>query len=635
MGLMRSKDGFALPTVIMASLVMMMVLSAGLSMSTSSRMALNEQYLNQLSKEASEAGIRRAEDCLKQNNYVATWSDTNPLRPNTDCSGISLPAVTCPGSAGCYVLNQTNLKTAFRVGAPTPAGGSSFLVNADGEVNILRTSNGAVSKTIQSTGSARIGVVVSFNNTVFGYNFDKLASDSAFFFALTMQGKLKALGGNAFGQLGVGDTANSTLPRDVVFPVGAASVKSIHTSLLSHGENAFFVLSDGSVYGAGKNSDGSLGLGHTTSPQSTPQRLSYYQGGSSLYFGATGNKKAKSVLVLGYSAFILTEDGYLYSAGKCDGSVLGRGCTDANRFIQMPVLSPALASTRPTVNMVTDSYSAFTITESGGVYGWGWNQYGQIANGGNAQVSQPTKIGLYGDAGQPTASQVAFDGDSFFVLDSDGNVSGAGRNDFGQLGDGTTVDKYSLTTFNLPVGAGSAVKVVTDQWSTLVLDSNGVVWGAGLNASGQLGNGNTTNQSTPVKFILPIVGGVQVKAVDVFNVGAGMQVGPGNNYRYANTYVIGDDGKVYGAGDNEEGQLGVGATSDYAATPVVMGVIDGISIRAKQVQAGFGTAIVLTENGKIYTVGNNSHGQLGDGTTNDSSTPAANVYTNNIPRIFY
>jgi len=60
-----------------------------------------------------------------------------------------------------------------------------------------------------------------------------------------------------------------------------------------------------------------------------------------------------------------------------------------------------------------------------------------------------------------------------------------------------------------------------------------------------------------------------------------------------------------------------------------------VGVKAKSVQTGFGTTVILTEDGKIYTVGNNNYGQLGDGTTNNSSTPLARQYINTRPLILY
>jgi len=104
----------------------------------------------------------------------------------------------------------------------------------------------------------------------------------------------------------------------------------------------------------------------------------------------------------------------------------------------------------------------------------------------------------------------------------------------------------------------------------------------------------------------------------------------GGSSNYVNTFVVGSDGKVYGAGANNYGQLGDGTTTDRS-TPVVMQVINGTTVRAKEVLSGNGTTVILTEDKKIYTVGNNANGELGDGTTTNSSTPKANRYTNILP----
>jgi alpha-tubulin suppressor-like RCC1 family protein len=184
--------------------------------------------------------------------------------------------------------------------------------------------------------------------------------------------------------------------------------------------------------------------------------------------------------------------------------------------------------------------------------------------------------------------------------------------------------KDRLVRFGVPSSAGNIIKVTTDAWFTSVLTDTGEVWSAGINNRGQLGNGATaTYQPFPVKFILP----AGVTAVDVYTSAYNPNTAP---YDYNNTFVIGSDGKVYGAGSNTFGQLGDGTTT-ARSTPVAMQVINGTSIKAKQVVSGYGTTVVLTEDRKVYTVGSNTNGQLGDGTTTNSSIPKANRYTNVLP----
>jgi hypothetical protein len=103
--------------------------------------------------------------------------------------------------------------------------------------------------------------------------------------------------------------------------------------------------------------------------------------------------------------------------------------------------------------------------------------------------------------------------------------------------------------------------------------------------------------------------------------------------RYANTYVVLDNGSVYGSGSNYFGQMGNGTTGTTVATPVRMTLPAGVV--AQSVQTGFGTTVILTNEGRIFTVGNNGNGQLGDGTTTNSSIPSARQYVNQRPLVLY
>ena len=145
----RRLRGFALPTVLIASIVMLTVLLVAVSSTAAVRASLTGQYYNQLSKTAGEAGAAYAKACLAANNGVPLWTDANPLMPNTNCSGVQLAGFTCPtlvADARCSVsTNVNNVVATFSIKLPPlDSNGKATSVNSSGMVQLLRTSDSSV-----------------------------------------------------------------------------------------------------------------------------------------------------------------------------------------------------------------------------------------------------------------------------------------------------------------------------------------------------------------------------------------------------------------------------------------------------------------------------------------------------------
>ena len=144
----RRLGGFALPTVLIVSIVMLTVLLASVTSTAAVRSTLTAQYYGQLSKAAGDAGIAYAKGCLADNNGVPKWSDANPLTPNTDCSGVQLSGFTCPvGTSNplCFVTVNGNVVSTFSIGLPPlDAAGKASTINSSGMVKLLRSSDGSV-----------------------------------------------------------------------------------------------------------------------------------------------------------------------------------------------------------------------------------------------------------------------------------------------------------------------------------------------------------------------------------------------------------------------------------------------------------------------------------------------------------
>lgn len=603
----------------------------------------------------------------------------------------------------------------------------SQLVTATGTVELLRSSNGEPWRTYTASASERVGVDLNFRSIAFGY----AGGSGAYFGAIAADGTLRTVGLNTWGQLGNG-TFTQTLTPTTFTLTGTDRPVSVFTNLTSNGYNTFVLTDKGTVWGAGRNDTGQLGDGTKTN-RPTPVRVNL-----------PSSVAGKHVRPAGFDTYVLGSDNNLYATGKCASGLLGysytiSGCSDQPIYKRVALPAPTSDPNRvPTTNIVSDVHTTCVRMQGGRVYCWGGNTFGQFGSGTTTAASMPTKVGTFGDSGQPRATRITTDGTSLWVLGSDGNVWGAGWNVVGQIAgegipimaaigkclaasgtvgletcssssssqrwtfqedgsiylaslnkclapnldgvtaqvatcDGTSSQKFTLRDDNtlflraknkcltnpnfdgvtirfdtcgisftqaftlpnvtslvrlaLPAIAGRTVKIVTDELSVSVLTDNGQVWSAGANNSGQLGNGErASRQLYPVEFTLPN----GVTARDVFTTA----YAPTSDLRFNDTFVIGSDGKVYGSGSNAFGQFGDGTTADRS-TPVAMWTIDGVNVKALSVESGGGTTIVLGDDHKIYTVGNNSNGQLGDGTTTNSSTPKANQFTNVLPVIIF
>src|SRR3954468_21084316 len=109
----ENRAGFALPTILIASMVMLIVLITSVSATSSVRSGLDGQYYTQLAREAAESGLARANGCLQDGGYVPAWNSSK-LYPNTTCSGGN----SCVNTASCFVTQRPTIRTTFSVSPP-------------------------------------------------------------------------------------------------------------------------------------------------------------------------------------------------------------------------------------------------------------------------------------------------------------------------------------------------------------------------------------------------------------------------------------------------------------------------------------------------------------------------------------
>ncbi|MCG5215869.1 RCC1 domain-containing protein [Streptosporangium soli] len=182
---------------------------------------------------------------------------------------------------------------------------------------------------------------------------------------------------------------------------------------------------------------------------------------------------------------------------------------------------------------------------------------------------------------------------------SSGAVWAWGGNSQGQLGNGATTG----SPVPLAVPGLTAVRYVSagDAYS-VVVKTDGTVWAWGDNSQGQLGNGTTTDSPVPVQ-VPGITGAQWVSAGDDGHV-----------------LAVLSDGTVRAWGDNSQGQLGNGTTTD-SPSPVTVPGLTGVSVTAGTAAAGSGHSVVVLADGTVRAWGDNGQGQLGDGSTTSSPSP--------------
>ncbi|WP_019871412.1 RCC1 domain-containing protein [Salinispora oceanensis] len=231
-----------------------------------------------------------------------------------------------------------------------------------------------------------------------------------------------------------------------------------------------------------------------------------------------------------------------------------------------------------------------TTVASDAVLAWGDNYYGQLGDGTtNNYRTTPIPVGL--PTGVELAAVAAGDGHSL-ALTSAGTVLAWGRNRVGQLGDGSTINRSTPVDVSLPPGT-TVTAVAAGFNHSLALTSAGTVFAWGDNSTGQLGDGSTTNRSTPVAVRFPP--GTVITAV----AGGGVH-----------SLALTSAGTVFAWGDNSSGQLGDGSTTNRS-TPVVVGLPVGTIATA--IAGGGSHSLAVTSAGNARAWGNNFVGQLGDG----------------------
>lgn len=458
-----------------------------------------------------------------------------------------------------------------------------------------------------------------------------------------ISGGVKCWGDNFYGQLGDGTTTSSSTPVDVI-GLGSGVI-----ALATGGSHTCALIATGGIKCWGYNYYSQLGDG-TTTDSSTPVDVSGLSSG------------VVALTAGGRHTCALTASGGLKCWGRNSYGQLGDGTTTRR---STPVDVSDLGSGVTTLAAGYDHTCA--LTTGGGMKCWGWNEYGQLGDGTPNSYNMPMDVnGLesgvtalaandfntcaltasggvkcWGDFYPPAPVPVDVNGLSSGVtalaaggshtcaLTVSGGVKCWGDNFYGQLGDGTTnssyytpVDVSGLSSGVVALAAGGnhtcalttggGVKCWGDSQKTPI-DMSGLASGVialaaggshtcavltgggvkcwGNNYYGQLGDGTTTTQYTPV---------------DVIGLGSGVTALTAGG-RHTCALTIGGGLKCWG--HNYLGQLGNGTTTN-SSTPVD---VSGLGSGVTALVAGDSHTCAITASGGAKCWGYGTYGQLGNG----------------------
>lgn len=359
---------------------------------------------------------------------------------------------------------------------------------------------------------------------------------------------VSAWGDNSNGQLGNGGTDGHSVPVQVA---GLDNVRKIEAG----SGHIIALLNDGTAYGWGRNAFGQCGNA-ATGNQETPDRVKL----DGIVDIAPG----------GGHTLLLREDGTVWGCGAGFFGMLG---PDNMRVHPVPVQVPFEAPSK-IVQLVSGGSQGLALLEDGTVWSWGRDDVGQLGDGdehgtraniiiqahaGREYPCRPVPAPVHGI---DEVTFVAAGGGHSLAVRADGSLHAWGTNDRGQLGDGTTENRFSPTKA-IVEGVSTAAGAYHH---TVVALNDGTLRSFGINDKGQLGDGTTTDNPQPVE----VKGLRNVK--QVVTTGGGGDDNPGG---HGHNLAVLEDGSLWAWGCNGHGELGTGDNDDRL-TPVQLD-ISGVS----------------------------------------------------------
>ena len=308
--------------------------------------------------------------------------------------------------------------------------------------------------------------------------------------AVKADGTVWTWGNNVDGQLGDGTITPRNTPVQSLESGGSAFLGVI--AVAAGQRHTVAIDKDGKLWAWGNNSGGQLGDGTSGSANNRSTPVKVLESGGSAFTGVIAIAAGNAYTVA------LKADGTVWTWGNNDNGQLGNGTSIGW------ALSPWQTSLDSVIAVAAGGAHTMALKNDGTLWAWGSNSYGQLGDGTSGSAnnrSTPVQVllkkGAGGNPDVPFTDVTSVSGGEYHTIVSkrDGTLWAWGYNDYGQLGLGVG----AATSVSTPQRLGQAtdlVKVSAGHEHSTALRRSGILWTWGRNNLGQLGDG--TNDKRPI-----------------------------------------------------------------------------------------------------------------------------------------